>query len=157
MDWKAWFSSCHFVYGSVRKEARWLSSPCKWFNSCLSWSIFGKCPRQSNFILNPWKLLSFLFIIQVGFKIYFFKSFNQIYCMCVWVHACIPTRMLADRLTCMCHVMCVGAGGQLEEAGSLISLHGVCGTWRLNSGCQAWWQVPLPAEPSHWLIFIFIY
>jgi hypothetical protein len=39
------------------------------------------------------------------------------------------------------------ARGQLSGVGSLLP---PCGPHGLSSGCQAWQQAPLPAEPSHW-------
>lgn len=45
---------------------------------------------------------------------------------------------------------------QLAGVGSLLSLSGF---QVLNSGCCVWWQVALPAEPSHWAQegYLFIY
>lgn len=39
---------------------------------------------------------------------------------------------------------CVEVGGYTVE---IVSVHPPCGVWRWDSG-QAWWQVPLPSEPS---------
>lgn len=41
--------------------------------------------------------------------------------------------------------MCAEVRGQLGMVGSFLSLRG---SWGLNSGSSAWWQAPLPAEPS---------
>jgi hypothetical protein len=45
------------------------------------------------------------------------------------------------------HILGAEVGLQLQFPSS------PCGSWALNSGCQAWQQVPLPSEPSHWPIF----
>lgn len=43
--------------------------------------------------------------------------------------------------------------GQSEGPGCLLPL---CAFRGLNSGCQAWQPVPVPAEPSHWPHFNFL-
>jgi hypothetical protein len=47
--------------------------------------------------------------------------------------------------------------GQLEEIDSLVSSHGTSVTRRWNSGCQTWWQVPLPAKLCHWSFFVCLF
>lgn len=42
-----------------------------------------------------------------------------------------------------------------EDDWKSCSLLSPCGFRRLNSGCQAWWQAPLPAKPSHLSYLIF--
>lgn len=48
----------------------------------------------------------------------------------------------------MCYHASVEIRGQPVGVGSPLPL---CMFQELNSGCQAWQQVPLPAEPSHQL------
>lgn len=50
--------------------------------------------------------------------------------------------------TCARACTSVDIRGQLAEVSSLFLM---CGSVRRNSVCQAWWQVPRPTEPSHWL------
>lgn len=47
---------------------------------------------------------------------------------------------------CVCHDSCKEVKGQPGEVGSLLP---ICESWDLNSGYQAWQQVPL--KPYCWL------
>lgn len=47
----------------------------------------------------------------------------------------------------MHHGTHVEVRGQWEGTGYLLPL---CAFWGLNSGCQIWLPVPVPAGPSHW-------
>lgn len=53
---------------------------------------------------------------------------------------------------CMCESghMRVEGGGQLHTVTSL--LPPLCVFYIPSVGCQAWWQAPLTAEPSRWLL-----
>lgn len=56
------------------------------------------------------------------------------------------------------HSMCVEVRAQVSGVGSLLP----CVLWTLNSNCQAWQQLTLPAEPALppkliLLIHIFVY
>lgn len=55
--------------------------------------------------------------------------------------------------THVCVVTHVEVGGQLVEAGSLLS---PCGLQALNSGLWDWQHVPFPAEPSQWSYYEFL-
>jgi hypothetical protein len=65
-------------------------------------------------------------------------------CVVMCVNACVH----------MCHRTCVKFRGQLSGISSLSSTKCIPGA--MNSGCQAWRQVALPAEPSlsHCVVFI---
>lgn len=41
--------------------------------------------------------------------------------------------------------------GQKTACGGVGPLLSLCGFQVLNSGCCVWWQVTLPAEPTHWV------
>lgn len=60
------------------------------------------------------------------FKIFFFKNLSLVY---VYGHR---------------HAVRVEVSGQLVAVGSLL----LCGSRRLNSGCQAYWRASFPTEPS---------
>lgn len=47
----------------------------------------------------------------------------------------------------MCHEVCTSEGNLWE---AVLPLHHVHAFWGPKSGCQAWWQVPLPGESSFW-------
>lgn len=50
--------------------------------------------------------------------------------MCVYAHMCVYINSIC--------------GGQRISYGSQFSPSKLCGFWESNSGCQPWWQVPLP-------------
>lgn len=62
---------------------------------------------------------------------------------------------------CMCVCVCVCAGvcvsvfveirGRPKTGVSFLFLL-PCGFGKLDSGCEVWWQVPLPNEPSCWFL-----
>ena len=55
---------------------------------------------------------------------------------------------------CVCvsiHITHVKVRGQLVRVSSFLL---PLGFWNLNSGLQAWQQVPFPAEPSHWPLWM---
>ena len=41
------------------------------------------------------------------------------------------------------------SNAHVEVRGQIVGISSLmqCGWWGLNSGCQAWWQAPLPVEP----------
>lgn len=43
----------------------------------------------------------------------------------------------------------VDTKGQLVGAGCKIKLSLLCGAWECDSDDMVWWQMPLPAKPSH--------
>lgn len=47
----------------------------------------------------------------------------------------------------VCHCVSVDGGQRTTCWSHLLSPYG---SWGLNLDLQAWWQVPLPTEPSHW-------
>lgn len=51
----------------------------------------------------------------------------------------------------VCHSAWSFCGGHKTINGTQFSLFLPCGSWGLNSSCQAWWQALLSTEPSHWL------
>lgn len=61
----------------------------------------------------------------------------------MYMYVCVYECML------LCHSMCAESRGQSAGVSYLPS----CGSQRSNSDSQAWWQSPLPTEPSHRHIF----
>lgn len=67
---------------------------------------------------------------------------------CYWISLCsnIIIFFLIHLLICVCR--CMEVRGQLERISFFLLLY--CGSWGLNLGRQAWWQVPLPTDPYCW-------
>lgn len=71
-------------------------------------------------------------------------------CMCTYicVRMCKHIVCICMRV-CVCSYVCVCVYAKVCEWWSEANLwESVCS--ELNSGHQAWWQAPLPAEPSQW-------
>lgn len=67
-------------------------------------------------------------------KVAFFFYIHLLFCMCMGGHSH--------------HGMCV-----LVRRREQVSSLSLCGSWRSNSSCEAWWQVSLPISPASTLRF----
>jgi hypothetical protein len=71
-------------------------------------------------------------------------------------HLLISSKIEIIYICFMCLHMCMRVGtyhrawAQTRGVWGRIFLLLPCGSQGSNSGCQAWWQIPLPAESSHW-------
>lgn len=114
------------------------------------------CSRVNTKVLR--NTLTFLSIVQIF--LFSWKKKKRIWnewkikcsacfqCTFLWS---VTHFILSSRSSCALYIR---IPVELVEVCSLLAL---CQSWLLNSGCQSWWQAPLPsAEPSHWLLHVFV-
>lgn len=71
-------------------------------------------------------------------------------CACVWVHVCLCMCVCVCALLCVCQ--CLWRSEDRSKTGVCFLFLLPCGFRRLDSGCEVWWQVPLPDGSSCWFL-----
>lgn len=73
-------------------------------------------------------------------------------CVCFVLVSVHTVHVLVHVCLCLCVCQCLWRSGDRPKTGVSFLFLLLCGFGKLDSGCEVWWQVPLPNEPSCWFL-----